>query len=76
VDKEEMGSFNLKTSQTAPYNIFVSLNRLNRLMEFEGKANHLLVSTQLDTETVKSSVKNSLTPADAGLNMKFIEATR
>src|SRR5690606_17022148 len=75
VDKEEMGSFNLKTSQTAPYNIFVSLNRLNRLMEFEGKANHLLVATTLDNNEVQISVKNSLTPADAGLKMKSIEAT-
>jgi putative ABC transport system permease protein len=75
VDKEEMGSFNLKTSQTAPYNIFVSLSRLNRLMEFEGKANHLLVSTSLSNEEVQTSVKNSLTPADAGLKMKSIEAT-
>ncbi len=75
VEKEEMGSFNLKTSQTSPYNIFVSLSRLNRLMEFEGKANHLLVSTTLGNAEVQNSVKNSLTPADAGLYIKFIEAT-
>ena len=42
VSKEELGRFSLKNSQTAPYNIFVSLERLNRLMEFEGKANQIL----------------------------------
>jgi putative ABC transport system permease protein len=70
-----MGRFSLKTSQTAPYNIFISIDRLNRLMEFEGKANHILVSTNLGTEEVKKSVENCLTPADAGLKMKHIEAT-
>jgi ABC-type lipoprotein release transport system permease subunit len=75
VSKEEMGRFNLKNSQTAPYNIFVSIERLNRLMEFEGKANQLLISTELETEEVATSVKYCLTPADAGLSLKTIEST-
>ena len=52
VSKDEMGRFSLKNSQTAPYNIFLSINRLNQLMEFDGKANQILVSTQLETEKV------------------------
>ncbi len=75
VSKEELGRFNLKNSQTAPYNIFVSIKRLNRLMEFEGKANQILISTNLETETVMQSVKNCLTPQDAGLELKKIAAT-
>jgi putative ABC transport system permease protein len=75
VEKEEMGRFSLKTSQSAPYNLFLSLKRLNRLMEFEGKANHILVSTNLSSEEVRESVENCLTPADAGLKMKHIDAT-
>ncbi|GAB1450074.1 hypothetical protein MASR2M47_01300 [Draconibacterium sp.] len=69
-----MGRFSLKNSQTAPYNIFVSIERLNRLMEFEGKANQILISTQLETEKVAESVKHCLTPTDAGLQIKNIEA--
>ena len=75
VQREEMGRFSLKNSQTAPYNIFVSIARLNELMEFEGKANQLLISTELETEKVAQSVKNCLTPADAGLSLKNIEST-
>jgi ABC-type lipoprotein release transport system permease subunit len=75
VQKEELGRFNLKNSQTAPYNIFISIERLNKLMEFEGKANQILISTQLETEKVAESVKNCLTPADAGLSVKQIEKT-
>ncbi|MCK5731302.1 MAG: ABC transporter permease, partial [Draconibacterium sp.] len=73
--REEMGRFSLKNSQTAPYNIFVSIARLNELMEFEGKANQLLISTELNAVDVQKSVKNCLTPADAGLVLKKIEAT-
>ena len=76
VSKEELGRFNLKNSQTAPFNIFVSIKRLNRLMEFEGKANQLLIATAEKTEALAQSVKNCLTPADAGLSLKTIEATR
>jgi ABC-type lipoprotein release transport system permease subunit len=74
VSKDEMGRFSLKNSQTAPYNIFVSIERLNRLMEFEGKANQILISTQLETEKVAESVKHCLRPTDAGLQIKNIEA--
>lgn len=74
VQREEMGRFSLKNTQTAPYNIFVSIGRLNQLMEFEGKANQLLISTELETEKIAQSVKNCLTPADAGLSLKNIES--
>lgn len=75
VSKNELGRFSLRNSQTAPFTIFVSIERLNRLMEFQGKANHLLISTKAETEAVAQSVKNCLTPADAGLSMKTIEQT-
>ncbi|WP_347840252.1 ABC transporter permease [uncultured Draconibacterium sp.] len=75
VSKEELGRFNLKNSQTAPYNIFVSIERLNRLMEFEGKANHLLISTAEETADVARAVKNCLSPVDAGLSLKLIQPT-
>lgn len=75
VQKEELGRFSLKNSQTAPYNIFLSIQRLNQLMEFEGKANQILISTQIETEKVAESVKSSLTPTDAGLQLQKIEAT-
>ena len=44
-------------------------------MEFEGKANQILISTNLSTDEVLQSVKNCLTPEDAGLQIKNIEAT-
>ena len=75
VGKNEMGRFSLKNSQTAPYNIFLSIKRLNQLMEFKGKANQILISTRLETDEVLQSVQHCLTPEDAGLQIKNIEAT-
>nr|WP_319571320.1 ABC transporter permease [uncultured Draconibacterium sp.] len=76
VSKEELGRFSLKNSQTAPYNIFMSIDRLNRLMEFEGKANQILVSTELETAVVSEVVNNCLTSADAGLILKKLDDGR
>ena len=73
--KEELGRFNLKNSQTAPFNVFISISRLNRLMEFENKANRILVVSVLDNTDIQQSVKHSLTPADAGLEIKHIDLT-
>ena len=75
VSKDELGRFSLKNSQTAPYNIFISIERLNELMEFEGKANRILISTQLETDKVTQSVNSCLTPIDAGLVINNIEST-
>ena len=75
VSKDELGRFNLKNSQTAPYNIFISIDRLNRLMEFDGKANQILVVSSLPNEEIQQTVKSCLTPEDAGLKLKNIERT-
>lgn len=73
-EREDMGHFNLKSSQTAPCNLFMSLTRLNSLMQFKDRANHLLVTTSLDTEQVYALLDDCLAPADAGLETKFIES--
>lgn len=71
--KEEMGRFNLKNSQTAPYNLFMSINRLNTLMEFERKANHILFSIGRDDIPVEGLVDKCLTPEDASLTINSID---
>ncbi len=70
-----LGRFNLKNSQTAPYNIFLSLDKLNDLMNFKGKANQILISTDLKTAEIEKVVDDCLTPEDAGLIQKNIPAT-
>ncbi len=45
LETEEMGRFGLRNSQTAPFNVFVSIDWLNELMELEGRANHVFLKT-------------------------------
>lgn len=75
VDRDELSRFSLKNSQTAPMNVFLSLEQLNRLMDFQGKANHLMINSPLETDKLKEAVDQCITPEDAGLQVKLIEAT-
>ena len=75
-DQHTMGFFNLKNSQTAPYNLFLSLAKLNELMKFNGKANHLLVSaTTLNDQQISNLLDECFTAEDAGLKVKNIPLT-
>ena len=75
-DQHTMGFFNLKNSQTAPYNLFLSISKLNELMKFDGKANHLLISaTQLNNQQISSLLDECFTAEDAGLKIKEIPLT-
>jgi putative ABC transport system permease protein len=47
---DELGRFNLKTSQTAPYNVFLSLPFLNDEMELQDKANKVLFYSENGNE--------------------------
>lgn len=70
-NRDRMGFFNLKNSQTAPYNLFLSLAKLNELMKFNGKANNILISGPgANTEKLEKDLAECLTPEDAGLIVK------
>ena len=38
-EDQYLGRFNLKVSQTAPFNVFISLSRLEEVMDFQGRVN-------------------------------------
>lgn len=68
---EELGRYNLKASQTAPFNIFVSLSFLNQQMEMGLKANKLLIghSDGIGIHEVRSSVRKHWKPVDMALEV-------
>ena len=70
----ELGRFSLKISQTAPFNIFISLDHLNRIMDLEDKANLMLISHDgsLQHEEITTSLRKTWRPADAGLKIREI----
>jgi putative ABC transport system permease protein len=72
---KDLGRFSLQNSQTAPFNAFMAIERLNELMEFSGKANTLLIHSSLDPEELTGIVRDSWKPEDAGLIFRNITKT-
>ncbi len=68
---EELGRFNLKTSQTAPYNVFLPLSFLVDKMELKGKANRLLFSNTKNRseEKIRDAISKFWTPEDMALEV-------
>jgi len=74
-EDESMGRFNLKVSQTAPFNVFISLTRLQELMDFSGRINVMLLSAedQVNTGDIWQAIQDQFTAADAGLKLELLE---
>jgi putative ABC transport system permease protein len=72
ITTEQMGRLNLQNSQTAPFNIFISLENLNILSEMEGQANILFFDTDAHRAEIEEAVKSCWTLDDSGL--EIIEA--
>ena len=45
-DEEQLGRFNLKVSQTAPFNVFMAQSRLQELMDFQDRVNVMLLDAE------------------------------
>ncbi|MBN2775918.1 MAG: FtsX-like permease family protein, partial [Prolixibacteraceae bacterium] len=73
---ENLGRFSLKNSQTAPSNVFMDINRLNELMEFNGKANTILIHSELGVNEINTILKNTWKPEDASLEFRNIKKSR
>ncbi|MCK5820745.1 MAG: FtsX-like permease family protein [Bacteroidales bacterium] len=70
-DQNQMARFSLHNSQTAPFNAFISLTRLDRLMELNGQVNTLLIAgSGIETEQIEESLQNTWELGDLGLKIK------
>jgi putative ABC transport system permease protein len=77
IGTDELGHFNLNNSQTAPYNVFIDLDILNRLMKIEGKCNTILFTSAGSTreKEIQESVRKSWDMEDAELKTRNISRT-
>lgn len=68
----DLGRFDLKNSQTSPFNLFISLNRLQEIMEIGEKANLILVASdgENSVNNVQQAIQKHWKLADAGLIMR------
>ncbi len=73
LEEENLGRFNLKNTQAAPFNVFLSLGFLNGLMEVEGTANYLLVSAggKADDAAIEQALDQVWSLSDLNLNLRF-----
>jgi len=74
-DEEHMGRFNLKVSQTAPFNVFLARSRLQELMDFQGRVNVMLIAEAADRDSreIMEAVEGNFSLADAGLKIARLE---
>jgi ABC-type antimicrobial peptide transport system permease subunit len=75
VTAEQLGRLNLQNSQTAPYNVFLPIDELNRISDVENKANTLLINTTKSIEDIKQAVRDVYSISDAGLKIIDANAT-
>ncbi len=71
----ELGRFNLKVSQTAPFNVFIALDRLEDLMDFSGRVNVMLFQAdeQTGSEKILEKVREQFSASDAGLKFRKLD---
>ncbi len=69
---EELGRFSLKNSQTSPFNLFISVDKLRELMEIGDKSNLILIASEnlLSVEDLSQSIQENWKLADAGLHIR------
>ena len=70
---EAMGRFQLQHIQSAPFNVFLSLNYLHKRMGTQGKANQVLISASEDLEksTIESALSDAWNLSDINLETRY-----
>lgn len=78
--QKELGRFNLKNSQTAPFNVFISMDELSELMDFQDKVNLLLLGEEkgegkrVNEQILFKILRENWRPEDAGLLIKQVHS--
>ncbi len=73
---EDYGRFNLRVSQTAPFNVFAGIEWLNMVMGLEGMGNIIFISDPgAQEQELSSYLKNSWDIEDANLTLKNLPGT-
>ncbi len=71
----EMSRFNLHNTQTAPFNAFVSKNRIDQLMELDQKVNTILIAgDDLKTSELEAALQESWSLEDLGLRIRPVQS--
>lgn len=71
--EKQLGRFNLKVSQTSPFNVFISQKRLQELMDFQNRANVMLLraGSGQGYREIHEAIRRHFSAGDAGLITRF-----
>ncbi len=70
-DEDQMSGFNLRISQTSPFNVFISLESLNNLLELNDKSNLLVISaSSLSVDSIYAAIQKNWSLDDTGLYIR------
>jgi len=79
-DDMQMGRFSLKSNQSAPFNIFISLTSMSRKVMLDGYANLMLVEgnaeNNLSPAKLDSLLRLNWKPEDVGLEFKSLPGNK
>jgi len=72
--RDGMGRLNMHVSQTAPYNIFLSLDWMTRILDLDNLCNLVMVSgDEVSTRKLEQSLQDKWTARDASLEIEYLE---
>ncbi len=72
----DYGRFNLRVSQTAPFNVFIDLKWLNMIMELDRMANVIFISSPgMETADLMNSLEKAWAVEDANLTLHSLPPT-
>lgn len=69
---DQLGRFNLGVSQTAPYNVFISISDLNERLDWETKANTLLFAKGSNEQNIQKALKTHWQLEDMALKISKV----
>ncbi|MEX2371096.1 MAG: FtsX-like permease family protein [Bacteroidales bacterium] len=71
---DELGTFNIRNAQTAPFNIFISAETLQDLMDIGNRCNLMLFAgKEVGSGELTALIRQIWNPEDAGLTMKYYD---
>lgn len=75
-NEKEGGNFNLQVSQSTPFNIFVNLDWLNRVLDLNNNANIIAldIEKEKNTDEIKNILKNNISLEDLNIEIKYNES--
>ncbi|MDX2442607.1 MAG: ABC transporter permease [Bacteroidales bacterium] len=77
IENDGLSDFSLEINQVRPNNIFIPIEELNELFEEAGNINRIIIqqSTSANADIIKESLRQVLTLSDAGLGIRFSDAS-